>query len=379
MYSVVVFFLAIHPVGGEHMADFANSLDSQSISYSLVATESAYNLAAKKNRNVENFYQGHIPLKDLGEQELNELAMTVAERINLSAVKVIADVGSHFSALVFKELNRINSKTVKIAYYDNPESFVPGAYSESAAHVIRSADQVLFANAALKGTTIYNGNKQALDLSSKVTYGLGYFPFSRVEFLKELRSEEVQVVKRKDFFEKAGLEDTGQRLLVYIGGANTVYEELAFPAFANILSEAASSGSLDNTIVVLQRHPRASQADREVFESLNNLYDQKTQFVVSDVDFDSAIAIADTACYYQTSASSFFPLIDLPAFQIGHEQFDDILIRNDLCPFVGTATELDNFLNTSDNRFSINDLKQVYEILGADPEWKDHLRHIVKN
>lgn len=356
MAALTAFFLACHPNAGGHMADFKSSLDKQGVATTFLAADKAYDAAVRRgSSSVERISSEH--------------AKAVALRLHQSADRVIADVGSEFSALVFQELDALNSKVVKIAYYDNPEPFVPGGYSATAAAVIRAADGVLFANAALAKETIYDGDKKPLDLSAKKRHGLGYFAFEKLEEYRQQRLGETRPTKRAEFFAKAGLEDRGQKLLVFLGGANETYEKQVLPALGEIFREA----SLDKSIVVLQRHPRASDADCELFEAL------PANFVLSPMDFDSALVMADQVAYYQTSASVYFPLMGLPAIQLGHEPYEDLLIRNALCSFAGTADGLTAFLQAEKSSTTApegEELQTLYRLIGADPHWAKHLAEL---
>jgi hypothetical protein len=59
------------------------------------------------------------------------------------------------------------TKIPRLAYYDNPEPFVPGGYSHTAAEVMREAQGILFANETLAKATIYSEIGKEVDFGSR--------------------------------------------------------------------------------------------------------------------------------------------------------------------------------------------------------------------
>jgi len=258
---------------------------------------------------------------------------------------VVTDVG-HLFALHLQEA----LPTRHYSYYDNPEPYIPGGYSEVAAQVMEASEKVLFANANLAET---------MDLSVPCE-GIGFYPRQQVEKVKQLRE---QPNRRERFFAKWGVVDLGQKVLVYFGGNNETYFDEAFPAFLSILRES----SLSNVIIVLQQHPGAEKEnfDKVVFEK----EEMPFPLIVSDFNSSEIQAVADIALYYQTSMGPQFILSGIPTIQVGHKRYDDVLVRNGLAPSVSNVEEFFDAINTAE----CVDQEILFEKLGLKEEWYDRL------
>lgn len=339
--KVDVCFLACHPGARAQMADIYEHLKIKNISCRFV----------------------------LVEESLRGDVYPLVEELDQGVSQLVADVGTPISAQVFQELSRRGSSVFKVAYYDNPESFVPGGYSSIAATVIESADAVVFASLLLQGQVLYDGMRCELDLSAKRIHYLGYFPFCRFDFYRSLRSESCREQLRKAFFLQSEIEDKGQRFLLYLGGANKVYEQETLIHLCHLLRETHSSFGLDQTIVLLQRHPRASDLDLHLFQDLQL---EGLPVAISPFDFASSLAIADVIGYYQTSTCLYFPLLGIPAAQIGSQCYSDLLVRNKLCSLVNDKESFLRFLEVSSigSLPSDDELQAFYSLFGVDPDWE---------
>jgi hypothetical protein len=292
-------FIACHGGPADHFATFAESLQQRVEVY---ATGPA--LAKFQERGIEVRYSFSIdPEKE------DALAAQIAKMCAHYSV-VITDLGHPFDIKLHKALAACTPHVRHLAYYDNPEPYVPGGYSTVAAEVMSLADGTLFANAHLAET------------------GIGYYPIQHAEKIAKRRLHERSFV-RQTFFQKHNLEDTGQKVLVYFGGNNETYFSQALPAFLNLLEQSHP----DNTLIVLQQHPGAKQKnlDREAVAH--------TSIIVSELNTEEAQVLADAALYYQTSMSPQFVLAGIPTIQIGHEPYEDILVKNHLCPSVTTLEQ----------------------------------------
>lgn len=358
-----VCFLACHPNGGNHLSDYYTSL-SQGYSAAFIGVDKGFETAERKKISPIKRLDTEKPLSEMSNEEQKKLARSTAKKVIQVATHLIADVGSPFTKYVFKELKALESKVIKMAYHDNHEPFVPGGYTELAIQTFAHADHAVYANKTMAED---NG------------FGIGYFDFSKVDTYRLFRSTQIQATKRKNLFNSFGIADKGQKLMVYLGGANKVYSEQAFPAFAKLLRESAEKGVLDHAVVMLQRHPRASNEDKEAFEALQKDFPKLT-FAVSPLDFDSSLAVADLVCYYQTSASLFLPLAGIPAFQVGHEPFDDTPYRHGLLKFASTVENLQGELESATERNVMPTaarLKELYELMGVDKNWGHNLYAIM--
>jgi hypothetical protein len=94
--------------------------------------------------------------------------------------------------------------------------------------------------------------------------------------------------------------------------------------------------------------------------------------VVSDVSSDDAQIVADAAMYYQTSMGPQFALAGIPTIQVGHETFEDILVKADLCPSVTDGERLLKEINQLD-RVDI-DREAIYRGLGIKADWFQRLK-----
>ena len=135
---------------------------------------------------------------------------------------VLTDVGHAFDIKIQKSLTIHATKTPHLAYYDNPESLVPGGYSYTAAEVMLAAEGVLFANATLSEAKIYNEVGKEVDFGSRKRMGIGYYPISQAKKIAERRELEHDKMQTQ-FLTKNKIEDKGQKVLVYFGGNNDEY------------------------------------------------------------------------------------------------------------------------------------------------------------
>jgi len=198
----------------------------------------------------------------------------------LDASIVITEGGDLAFVQVHRALER--EGVCHYVYYDNPEPYVPGGYSEVIARVLKEKiDGVLFANARLADQKIFQTPSEEIPLEAP-RFGIGYYPLDAAEKLLALRQKKEKL--RHCFFAKHNIEDHDQPLLVYLGGANQVYYEEAFPYFLKLLSHPL----LNDYTIVMQPHPR------DPFEGDGSL-------VISSEPFLEALAMAD-ALLYQSSA-----------------------------------------------------------------------------
>ena len=169
---------------------------------------------------------------------------------------VITDVGHEFDIklqMLLALWRPTSLKCLELLYYENLESFVPGGYSATFAKVAEKANIIVFANRALANAKIYSEPGNEINLSYKAQYGIGYYPVDSAEAILQRRKREHNV-KRAEFFADQGIEDKGQKILVYFGGNNTEYFSKAFPAFLSFLPKDS-----EDILVVLQQHPGAKE------------------------------------------------------------------------------------------------------------------------
>jgi len=356
--SVEVYFVACHPNATSHFKDFTETLKNRGIGCRIIKPEDV-----AEGRKIH----------ELPEEEFSVLAQRIAKECQ-PATCVITDVGHSFLVQVQQALKDEYPNITRIAYYDNPEPFVP-VYSETAARVMAVANAILFANNRLV-------DKGIMGTEGKTQIGLGYYPMADVDEIRTLRTSDVRQQKRQEFLAKAGVDDHGQPIMVYFGGANDVYYREAFPHFLKTLELAAEQQDLSTLTIVVQQHPRA-RTEGNIDGSLVEEWKKSAkknfpQITLSQGSFSEALIVADSAAYYQTSAAPKFLMMGIPTMQIGHEPYDDVLTRYQLIP---SATEAKSFLIGLHSLREPNAecIERVYDQLGINKEWPDVFTQFVQH
>jgi hypothetical protein len=340
-----VYFVACHGGPADHFATFAEELGRAGYEVRVCASGPA--LKKFQDRNIRVL----IPF-DAEKSSPEELA----RQIEKGAV-VITDVGHPFAIDLQKRVSGL-------AYYDNPEADVPGGYSEVASRVMRAAKRVLFANGNLATAPRFQ------ELQDR--RAIGYYPVAQGEKLRVARKESGPAMRAK-FFRFHNLQDHGEKVLVYFGGNNTTYFQEAFPAFLHALSEGEQHIDLSRFLIVFQQHPgaKASNIDRNMFEQWRRSR-PNWRVVFSCWSSDEVQVAADGALYYQTSMGSLFALAGIPTLQVGHKTYEDLLVREGICPSV---------TNGVDFACAIEALKpaeisqeEIEKSLGIHKDWFERLK-----
>lgn len=352
--------IACHANPGDHFATYAEALRNKGYNVQILAAGPA--LMKMQQRGIVVSHSFSLDNLDNAAQEAK--AQEIAKICEAASV-VLTDVGHAIDVKIQKALSEYPVK--RLAYYDNPEPFVPGGYSKIACEVMQAAAGVLFANAFLALNPIFDGEGAELDLEGKSKQGIGYYPISQVMKLKERRDLEYNALRSR-FFTKHGIEDHGKKLLVYFGGNNEAYFEQAFPAFLKIIAEQKD---LSNHVVVIQQHPGAKRENRDGLQVAAWLNDnsQKMKMIMSDFTSDDAQVIADAALYYQTSMGAQFALLGIPTIQVGHETYEDILIRNQLAASVTTSEGFAREINALSQSKEMPSQEVIFEGLGIRKDW----------
>ena len=367
--SKAIVFIACHGGPADHFATYAETLKEQGHEVQVYATGQA--LKKFQDRKIE--VKIPFSLENLGMEAQNLLATEIAKTCSKAAM-VFTDVGHEFAVKMQEALAEYAPKIPRAAYYDNLEGFVPGGYSSTFAKVSQKANIIVFANRALMDAEIYSEPGEKIALYDKRLYRIGYYPVASAEAILERRKKE-HTAKRAEFLAKQGIEDKGQKLLVYFGGNNTEYFSEAFPAFLSFLLEAP-----DNIVVVLQQHPGAKEKNEDGKRVKEwNEGSGKQNVILSDFSSDEAQVLADAALYYQTSMGPLFVLGGIPAIQIGHEVYKDIVVKNDIAPTATSATELANVLKGLDKQIKDNPLhaKKLKDLIFKE-DWPQALGRLVQ-
>lgn len=368
MSSVALLFTFVvgHSGPASHFATFSEMLEKKGYRTQIYATGPAFERL--QSSSIENLYYFSE----------DESAEEIANKC-LSSSAVITDVAHPFAVSMQEALKRRG--IFGLAYYDNLEPYVPGGYSETAAKVMRLASIVLFANKNLVEKTLYETPDREIDLEKEKRKGIGFYLLEEAQKLKEERKE-MQGALRGKFFSEKGLQEG--KILVYIGGNNEEYFDSAFPSFLQFFGGLSKRENLSNLVVLLQQHPGAKKENRDVLLFQKWLAEQEEssnlpKFIISDVSSKEALVLADAVFYYQTSMGPQFVLAGIPAVQIGHKVFEDVLVRGGFCSTVSSQNALSKALRElkkESKGFSEEGLK---EKLGISPSWDKNLIESLKS
>lgn len=336
--TTTVCFIACHGGPADHFATYAEALTKEG--YTVQTCASGPGLKKLEDRKITVTFP--FALENLKEKEEDALADQIAKKCSEASV-VITDVGHPFDIKLQRALAAHAPRVARWAYYDNPEPFVPGGYSATAANVMLAAQGVLFANENLAKAAIYSAPGRVVDLGDRRRIGIGYYPIDKAEEIGKKRALEHDKM-RAEILAKNGVAGRGQ-VLVYFGGNNEEYFSRAFPAFLSLLAQVGAQTDLSNVLVILQQHPGAKAGNRdgrevtkwsETCEKLRGL----PRIIVSDFSSDEAQVIADGAFYYQTSMGPQFILARIPTVQVGHEVYEDALVKSRLVSAVTRPDQL---------------------------------------
>lgn len=237
---------------------------------------------------------------------------------------------------------------------------------------MQAAQGVLFANSHLAKTPLLQAPDKEVDLSSQKKVGIGYYPIPQAEKIAKRRTEEKNLL-RQTLFQKNHLEDKGQKIFVYFGGNNEAYFSKALPAFLSLLEQGMNQVNSSELVVVLQQHPgaKAKNIDRNQVEAWTNKYQtpQAPKILISDTNSDEAQIVADAALYYQTSMGPQFVLAGIPTIQIGHETYEDILVRNKFSPSVTRVDQWVDIIHSLNQQKKEISQKVILEGLGIKENW----------
>ncbi len=353
-----VCFIACHGGPADHFSTFAESLPRVEVHASGPA------LKKFQERGIE--VKHSFSIENISSQEEDALAEQIAKACAAASV-VITDVGHHFDIKIQKALAQYAVQTIRLAYYDNPEPYVPGGYSAVAAEVMMASQGVLFANSNLAKTTVLKDSSTPLDFGDLKKVGIGYYPVHQAEKMAKRRASE-HAKMREQLFLKHGVIDQGQKVLVYFGGNNDEYFTKAFPTFLSFLTP-----DLSEFVILVQQHPGAKAKNIEG-KLLAKVELKAPKIILSDLSSDEAQIVADAALYYQTSMGPQFVLAGIPTLQVGHETYHDILVRNHLSPSVTSAEELKPTVIRTLEQFSTPQQKVILEGLGIRSDWLETLK-----
>ena len=355
MFSTALCVVVCHGGPADHLATFIERLPQ--VQVEVYASGPA--LSAMQKHNVEVNH----PFVIEGDEEL--LAEGIAKACSFASM-VITDVGDQFDEKIQRAFARCAEHVKRFAYYDNPESYVPGGYADIAARVMDLAHVVLFANArlAVKDKDI----------------GIGYYPLNQADILAERKKREQAYLRAAILQETL---DQSQKILVYFGGNNDTYFTKAFPAFLSLIEEGMTCMDLTNSVIVLQQHPGAKQSgrDAQLLQTWKKEHqdDLRAPFVmISTLTSEEALIAADAALYYQTSMGPQFVLSGTPTIQIGHERYEDLLVKHEIVPSVTHVRALKEALSHLENPHDSMIRVEIERGLGVCDDWLDRLQEALE-
>jgi len=364
--AVLIYLLVCHPGPASHFSTFAHELEARGHTVEIFALD-----------EVSHQFDAPVTSFSLKDKSAEEMADDLIGRCERGSV-VITDVGHDFDEVFSKALlAQRASDVVLLAYYDNPEAFVPGNVFSLITRVMKAAQIVLFANKNLADPK--NAEAQKIDLPFEKRMGIGFYPLEEAKKIEREKSRAAE--NRAAFFAEHSLEDMGQKILVYAGGCNEEYFTSAFPAFLDFLSNATKKEDLSDYVIVLQQHPRAKQENKD---AANVLAWQKRHegekncptFIISTLETPKALSLAEQVLYHQTSMAATFALAGLPTLQVAEHPFNDLLVRSGLCAIANSPEELLFALKNSSARSS-PPKEGVLEGLGIREDWADFVEFAI--
>lgn len=374
--AAAVCFIACHGNPADHFATFAESLSRDIGAIEVYASGPALKKFQERGIEVKPF-----SIDKISPEEEDVLAEQIAKACSTASV-IITDVGHAFDIKVQKALARQAAHVPRFAYYDNPESYVPGGHSAVAAKVMLAANGVLFANSNLAKAPIFQEPGKEIDFENRKKVGIGYYPINQAEKIAKRRAAE-QSSMRQTVFSKNDLVDRGQKVLVYFGGNNEGYFSKAFPAFLSLLEEGMERSDFTSLVIVIQQHPGAKSINLDgnrvsAWMAKHSETRQAPTMILSDFSSDDAQVIADGALYYQTSMGPQFVLAGIPTIQVGHETFEDILVRNQLSPSVTDVSQFISVIDDLTHQKKEIPREVILEGLGIKSNWLPTLEKAIK-
>jgi hypothetical protein len=375
--AAAVCLIVCHGAPADHFATFAENLPKDVGAIEIYASGPALDKLQERSIAV----QFPFSIDKTSPEKEDALAKQIAEACHTAKV-VITDVGHPFAIKVQKALARQAPHVPRLAYYENPEPYVPGGYSVVAAEVMQASQGILFANSHLAHAPLFQAPDQAIDLGSRKRVGIGYYPTRQAEKIAARRTEKKPVL-RQALFQKNAIADQGQKVLVYFGGNNEEYFSKALPAFLSLLEQGMRQSDFTNLVIILQQHPGAKtkNTDKGMVKAWIDEYShlpQAPRIIISDSNSDDAQTVADGALYYQTSMSPQFVLAGIPTIQIGHETYEDVLIRNGLSPSVTTVDQFIGIIDSLNQQEKEVPQSVIFEGLGIKKDWLQTLETAIK-
>ncbi|MEZ5315484.1 MAG: hypothetical protein R3E91_04665 [Chlamydiales bacterium] len=316
----------------------------------------------------------------LGKKSDDIVAEELVKKCNEVARIVITDIGNQFNVILQKKFKDKSSPICRMVYYDNPEPYVPGGYSETVSQILWETNSILFANKNLNTSNLWRTPRDKMRTYQVFDdgIGIGYYSFDQANRIKERREKDSSQA-RNQLFTHYQIQDKGQKVLAYIGGSS----EEPYQAFARFLLDLNKDKDVSNVIILIQAHPN-TKSDNLGFRHLNLLVERHKQedypkfpkILISDTETEDLLVAADGVLYYQTSMAAQFALARIPTAQVGNKPYEDILVKNKLCQLVNSSEALSAVLESLELQESDENL--IKEALGYSPDWAEKLENFIK-
>jgi len=379
---VDVCFLTVHPNSAHHFARFTKELDKHQITWRVIAGDSAEAILKQKkiSHRKLSVWVNKRGIKNLSLEEQHSIAKLIVKECKRAKI-IITDISEPLVAAFHHEC-ALASSAKRFVYYDNPEPYVPGEYGKNLTALLNTKpDGIIFASHRLVNQKLFGEPLQQLsDRLEKV--GLGFYPMEEAEGLR-LYVEQKSYLRDK-LFEELGIADEKQKILLYLGGASTPYFEQAFPFFLDALEEQAGDPFFDNTLFLLQQHPRAKEEAIDLYALLEKAL--PLQVFTSPLPVLEALACSDLTYYYQTSMVPYILLANRPLLQVAplqvaplQPEHEDLGVKMGLIEAVYDSVDLPMAsVRAMAQMHSEASLKAFEEELGYDPNWPEHLLRFLK-
>lgn len=376
LISTTICCVVSHGGPGDHFATFIPELQQMGATVHVHASPAVVGKFKDLRIEVDNLSISDAPLSEI------EIARNLAKKCSKVSV-LLTDIGNSFSTSLHKSFKEVNPQVKCLAYYDNPEPYVPGGYSAMANETMQLADRVLFSNTNFVHSPIYKNKKKESSIPFEKRYGIGYYPTLRAEEVRQSRLKEKKTHSmRAKFFEEYQIQGKDKKVVVYFGGNNNEYYESAFPAFKKFLSESIKETDLSHLIFVIHQHPMARDSNRDwnhMKDWIEEVRENPKAPILTRSHWSSneIQTIADCALYYQTSIAAQFAHAGIPTIQIGHEIYGDSLIRNKLIPsIISTNSFIDTIVKG--NYENICNLESLRRHLGIRDDYTTALVEAIK-
>lgn len=351
-------FFAFSPNSAKHFRAFSQALAEQGVSSELFfANQVGLSLQEKEHQFSE-------------EEGLDALQQIVENFPEISSI--VTDFAHPLAKDVHQVFYTQKPDVLRCVYYDNPETYVPGGYSEHFEEICQGPVQkILFANANLLEKSIGGKENKPMDLSVKNRCSIGFYPLDMLHSIERYKAHELSK-KRNNLFQSVQILEPPQKVFVYVGGANEYFFDQAWPFFLSLL-ETMNVKDAKKIVIFYQRHPRASfekDRDLQTLESWKKSHLEIAPILqVSTLPTDEILALADGVFYSQTSMGPIFILAGLKTAQINPEPFDDILVRSRISPCICSPDSFQELISNEGSSFD----PKIYTLIGMDPEWKANL------